>query len=80
MTGDRSRVQVETTAGSLRDALEGLFAAYPGVRDRLVTERGEMRQHVNVFVGKRDVRTTGGVGTPLEDGMEVWIIPAISGG
>jgi molybdopterin converting factor small subunit len=80
MTGRRSRVKVETAGGSLRDALEGLFAACPGMRDRVLTERGEIRQHVNVFVGKTDARSTGGLATPLANGMEISIIPAISGG
>jgi molybdopterin converting factor small subunit len=80
LTGGRSHVQVETAGGSLRDALEGLFAAHPGIRDRVVTERGEVRQHVNVFVGKTDVRATGGLATSLANGTEISIIPAISGG
>jgi molybdopterin converting factor small subunit len=80
MTGGRSHVDVETAGGSLRDALEGLFAAHPGVRDRMLTERGEVRQHVNLFVGKTDARATDGLATPLADGMEISIIPAISGG
>jgi molybdopterin converting factor small subunit len=57
-----------------------LFAAYPGIRDRILTERREIRQHVNVFVGKREARTIDGLATPLANGMEVLILPAISGG
>jgi molybdopterin converting factor small subunit len=80
MTGGRSQVQVETAGGSLRDALERLFLAHPGIRDRVLTERGEIRQHLNVFVGKTDVRSTRGLATPLANGMEISIIPSISGG
>jgi molybdopterin converting factor small subunit len=80
MTGGRSQVDVETAGGTLRDALEALFAAHPAIRDRLVTERGEIREHVNVFVGKNEARSTGGLATPLVDGVEISIIPAISGG
>ena len=80
MTGGSSHVDVETSGGTLQDALEGLFAAYPGIRDRLLTERGEIRQHVNVFVGKREARTMDGLATPLTHGIEISIIPAISGG
>ena len=80
MTGGRSHVDVETFGGTLRDALNGLFAAHPGIRDRVLTERGEIRAHVNVFVGKSDARSTGGLASPLADGMEISIIPAISGG
>jgi molybdopterin converting factor small subunit len=80
LTGGRSHVDVETTGGTLRDALAALFEAYPAIRDRIVTERGEIREHVNVFAGKSETRSTGGLATPLADGMEISIIPAISGG
>ena len=80
MTGGRSHVDVETSGGTLQDALEALFAAHPGIRDRVVTERGEIREHVNVFVGKNEARWTGGLATPVANGMEISIIPAISGG
>jgi molybdopterin converting factor small subunit len=73
-------VDVATSGGTLRDALAALLAAHPGIRDRVLTERGEIREHVNVFVGNSDVRWTGGLATPLADGVEISIIPAISGG
>ena len=80
MTDGRSHVDVEPSGGALQDALEALFAAHPGIRDRVLTEQGEIRQHVNVFVEKTDARLTGGLATPLADGVEISIIPAISGG
>jgi molybdopterin converting factor small subunit len=80
MTGGRSQVDVETSGGTLWDALEALFAAHAGIRDRVLTERGEIREHVNVFVGKCEARWTGGLATLLADGTEISILPAISGG
>jgi len=80
MTGGRSRVDVETSGNLLRDALDALFAAHPGIRDRVLTERGEIREHVNVFVGKTLARSGGGLATPLASGAEISIIPALSGG
>jgi molybdopterin converting factor small subunit len=80
MTGGRSQVEVKTSGRTLRDALEALSAAHPGIRDRILTEKGEIRQHVNVFVGQNESRLTGGLATPLTDGVEISIIPAISGG
>jgi molybdopterin converting factor small subunit len=80
MTAGRSHVDLETSGNTLRDALDALFAAHPGIRDRVLTERGEIRQHVNVFVGKSESRSSGGLATPLADGIEISIIPAISGG
>jgi molybdopterin synthase sulfur carrier subunit len=80
LTGGQSQVDVDTQRGTLQDALEGLFAAYPGIRDRVLTERSEIRQHVNVFVGAQEARTLDGLATPLANGMEISIIPAIGGG
>ncbi|MEX2141956.1 MAG: ubiquitin-like small modifier protein 1 [Pirellulales bacterium] len=80
MTGGRGHVEVETSGGTLRDALEALFAAYPVIRDRVFTEQGEIREHVNVFVGNTAARWADGLATPVADGVEISIIPAISGG
>ena len=80
MTGGRSHVNVETSGGTLQDALEELFAAHAGIRDRILTERGDIREHVNVFGGNTEARSTGGLATPLANGMEISILPAISGG
>jgi sulfur-carrier protein len=80
MTGGHSHVDVEVPDGTLRSALEALFLAYPAIRDRVLTEQGEIREHVNVFVGNAAARSTGGLATPVDDGVEISIIPAISGG
>jgi hypothetical protein len=56
MTAGRGHVDVETSGGTLQDALEALFAAHPAIRDRILTERGEVRQHVSEKV-KRAGRT-----------------------
>ncbi len=80
-TQNRSDVRVDVKAGDdLLKALQELFTAYPGLRDRVLTEAGEVRQHVNIFVANEDVRYTGGLATTILPGVEVSIVPAISGG
>lgn len=80
-TEDRSSVQLDLSPNvSLRDALHSLFAVYPGLRDRILTESGQLRQHVSVFIGKEDVRYTGGLTSVLPANAEITIVPAISGG
>ena len=79
-TGGQSRVELMDAAATAGEALERLWALHPGVRDRVVTEQGEVRPHVNVFVGKESIRFTGGLATPVADGAEIWIVPAVSGG
>jgi molybdopterin synthase sulfur carrier subunit len=80
--GGRSRIQIEVAKSppSLRDALDALWGEAPGMRDRVLTEQGLVRPHVNVFVGTESCRWTGGLETPIDDGAEIAIFPAISGG
>jgi sulfur-carrier protein len=80
LTGGRNTVDVETNGRTLQYALEALFAAHPALRDRVLTEQGQIREHVNVFVGTNETRTSGGLATPIPDGEEIAILPAISGG
>jgi molybdopterin converting factor small subunit len=76
----RSQIEVGKTAATLSEALQALWAACPGIRDRVVTEQGLIREHINVFVGKEDVRYTGGLATPLPLNADISIVPAVSGG
>lgn len=76
----RIEVGVAKESPALGDALDALWQAAPGVRDRVLTEQGLVRQHVNVFVGSESCRWTGGLATPVADGAEIAIFPAISGG
>jgi MoaD family protein len=73
-------VTIASGAATAGEALERLWAEHPGVRDRVLTEQGEVRQHVNVFVGVESIRFTGGLNTPVRDGDEISIVPAVSGG
>jgi molybdopterin converting factor small subunit len=53
---------------------------YPGVRDRIATEQGQIREHSNIFVGDEDIRYSGGLMSPLTAGSQISIVPAITGG
>jgi molybdopterin synthase sulfur carrier subunit len=74
------QVRLGSSPATVREALEQLWLEHPGVRDRVLAENGEVRQHVNVFVGEESIRWTGGLDTPLRDGAEISIVPAVSGG
>jgi len=80
LAGGREEVTVDAAAARVADALAALWAVHPALRDRVMTEDGRLRPHVNVFVGRDSVRHTGGLDTPLRDGAEVAILPAVSGG
>jgi molybdopterin converting factor small subunit len=79
-TEGRSQVKLDGNPATAGEVLALLCASYPGVRDRVMDERGEVRLHVNVFVGDESIRFTGGLATALEDATEVSIVPAVSGG
>ena len=76
----RSQVEIAGSPATVRDALLILWELHPGVRDRVTAEEGQIRQHINVFVGSEDIRYTGGLATPVPDGAVISILPAISGG
>ena len=80
LAGGREEVTVDAPEARLADALAALWTVHPALRDRVMTEAGRLRPHVNVFVGRDSVRYTGGLDTPLRDGAEVAILPAVSGG
>jgi MoaD family protein len=79
-TAGHSTVKIDNAGGTIADALTALCALHPGVRDRVLTEQGQLRQHINIFVGSENVRYTGGLATPLSNGAQVSIVPAVSGG
>ena len=78
--GDREEVRIDGAPGSLSDALSLLWTECPAVRDRVITERGEVRPHINIFVDGENVRYAGGLSAPVRDGAEILLMPAISGG
>ncbi|HEY2954056.1 MAG TPA: MoaD/ThiS family protein [Candidatus Eisenbacteria bacterium] len=79
-TAGAGKVTIPRAPSDVGAALAALCDLHPGVRDRVLNERGEVRQHVNVFVGNESIRFTGGLGTPVAEGSEIWIVPAVSGG
>lgn len=77
-TGGESEVTVEGSA--LNEVLDSLDASYPGIKGRIVDEQGALRRFVNVYVGNDDVRFLDGLQTPVSDGAQVSVIPAVAGG
>ena len=71
---------VEVNAATIGEAIIELQSRYPGIQERLVDEKGEVRRFVNVYVNEEDIRFLKNKQTPLKDGDEISIIPAIAGG
>jgi molybdopterin converting factor small subunit len=73
-------VRVEHTRGTVREALTTLGLTHPGIVERVLTEQGNVREHVNVFVGEENIRFMEGLATPVAAGETITIVPAVSGG
>ncbi|HAV60928.1 MAG TPA: molybdopterin synthase sulfur carrier subunit [Verrucomicrobiales bacterium] len=71
---------VEVQPGTIGAAIKELQSRYPGIEERLVDEKGAVRRFVNVYVNEEDIRFLKNSETPLKEGDEVSIIPAIAGG
>ena len=79
-TAGAAEIKIEATAATVRDALNDLWAQHVGLKDRVLTEQGEVRQHVNIFVNSSIVRRDQALNEPLKDTAEICIMPAVSGG
>jgi molybdopterin synthase sulfur carrier subunit len=71
---------VSGDGGTLTSCIESLEQQYPGLKERLCDEAGELRRFVNVYVNGEDVRFLAGMSTALKAGDEVSIVPAVAGG
>jgi sulfur-carrier protein len=76
----QSTVTLHTTSETVGEALQELFVLLPGIRDRVMTEQGNIRTHVNVFLGSQHIKTIGGLGASISGESEISILPAVSGG
>src|SRR2546423_3540241 len=74
------QVTVAVEAADLASAIEALDARYPGFRDRLLDEKGELRQFVNVYLNDEDVRLGSGLQEKVGKDDEISIVPAVAGG
>lgn len=66
--------------GTLAACIEGLESAYPGLKDRICDDTGELRRFVNIYINGEDVLFMDGLASPLKSGDEVSIVPAVAGG
>jgi sulfur-carrier protein len=71
---------VEVQGSDLAQVIEELDRRYPGIREKILDERGEVLRFVNIFVNEQDIRFLAGLKTPVEEDSEVSIIPAMAGG
>jgi|ERR1051326_5713437 molybdopterin converting factor small subunit len=79
-TGGRAEIRLGSVPGSVGEALNGLWGEHAGLRDRVLTEQGVVRPHVNIFVNGETVPRDRVLQTSLDGDAEICIMPAVSGG
>lgn len=71
--------QIQASGDTVRAVIEGIEQKHPGVRERLLDDKG-VRRFVNIYVGDEDIRFLDGLDTKVKAGDELSIVPAIAGG
>ena len=75
-----STLTVDEPVATVADALAAVAARWPALTDRVLTEQGELRRHVNIFVGEESIKFIDGLNTAVGEGATITIVPAVSGG
>jgi molybdopterin synthase sulfur carrier subunit len=76
----KGHAEIRADGATVDAVVEDLERQFPGLKERLVDETGELRRFINVYVNQEDIRFLDGRQTSLKEGDEVAIVPAIAGG
>ncbi|MGH7373465.1 MAG: ubiquitin-like small modifier protein 1 [Candidatus Rokuibacteriota bacterium] len=76
----KGAAEVQADAATVTDLIEVLERQFPGLKERLVEDGGELRRFINIYINQEDIRFLQGATTTLKQGDEVSIVPAIAGG
>jgi sulfur-carrier protein len=79
-TNGERQIPVDSKSTTVEEALRELWTLHVGLRDRVVNEQGQLRQHVNIFLNNENVRRLDSLQTTVKDGDEITILPSVSGG
>ena len=76
----KEQESVNAAGGTIQQLIDDLEKQYPGLKERLCDEQGQLRRFVNVYLNDEDIRFLNAEETLVKDGDEVSIVPAIAGG
>ncbi|MDQ3473174.1 MAG: MoaD/ThiS family protein [Acidobacteriota bacterium] len=79
-TNGVSIIEIKSSPETVRQALDELWGLHAGLRDRVVTEQGQLRQHVNIFLDGENIRRKELLETAVPENGEITILPSVSGG
>jgi len=72
--------EIAAAGASVKDVIDDLERNHPGMRERLLDEKGEMRRFVNIYLNGDDIRFLEALNSKVKDGDDISIVPAIAGG
>ena len=76
----KNQAKVKVSSANIKELIEDLEKRFPGIKERICDQTGKIRRFINIYVNEEDVRFLQQEETPLKDGDEISIIPAIAGG
>ncbi len=76
----KDQAVVDSKGATIEEVLSDLEKNYPGIKERICDETGQVRRFINIFLNGEDIRFKEGIKTKVADAAEVSIIPAIAGG
>ena len=76
----KGSAEVQGNGSTVAGLIDDLERSFPGLKERLIDDSGDLRRFVNIYVNQEDIRFLQGKKTTLKDGDEVSIVPAIAGG
>ncbi len=79
-TAAEGQSEAELPGSTVQEVLDGLFERFEELRPRLADDDGSLRRFVNVYLAGEDIRFLDGLATPVSDGAELTILPAVAGG
>jgi molybdopterin synthase sulfur carrier subunit len=79
LTNNQDTVEADGAA-TIAEVVQNLEQNYPGMRERLLDDQGELRRFVNIYVNGEDIRFMDNLATATKAGDEVSIVPAVAGG
>ncbi|HLA37349.1 MAG TPA: MoaD/ThiS family protein [Candidatus Brocadiales bacterium] len=72
--------EIESSGCTIKEVINNLESNYPGIKNRLCDEKGQLRRFINFYVNDEDIRFQKNQDTPVKDGDQISIVPAIAGG
>jgi len=75
-----NETSVDAVGKTIEQIVDSLDSTYPGMRERLIDDNGDLRHFVNIYLNGEDIRYIDGLKSTVSDNDELSIVPAVAGG